>query len=109
MRALDDNPFFVLGLPLDCRPIDVEAQGRKLLGMLELGLSAARTYSTPLGERPRDAEKVRAAMAALRDPATRLGHELWAGTPMPATETAAPAVDEAPFPDAFALIGWRPR
>lgn len=72
------NPFHVLGLSPDCSRAEIEREGQKLLGMLELGLSAARTYHTPLGKFERTTESVREAMAELRDPDRRLGHELWA-------------------------------
>jgi len=72
------NPFHILGLAPDCSRAEIEREGQKLLGMLELGLSAARTYETPLGIFERTPESVREAMAELRDPDRRLGHELWA-------------------------------
>lgn len=77
-RRIAENPFYVLGLSPECSRLEVERQGQKLLGMLEVGLSAARTYATPLGEHERTVDKVRAAMAELRDPERRLHHELWA-------------------------------
>lgn len=76
-----ENPFYVLGLRPGCSRSEIEREGQKLLGMLELGLSAARRYDTPLGAQPRDAERVRWAMAELRDPTRRLVHELWAWLP----------------------------
>src|SRR5206468_2716613 len=69
---LAENPFFVLGISPDASRIEVEREAQKLLGMLELGFAAAHTYATPLGPRPRTAEAVRAAVAALRDPYQRL-------------------------------------
>jgi hypothetical protein len=76
--TLLDNPFYVLGVACDARRLDIEREAQKLLGMLELGFAAAATYATPLGPRPRTAEAVRAAVAALRDPQQRLIAELWA-------------------------------
>jgi hypothetical protein len=73
-----DNPFYVLGLPADCPTRAVEREGQKLLAMLAVGLAEAKQYRTPVGARPRTDEKVRAAMAELRDPARRLVHELFA-------------------------------
>src|SRR5688572_23997332 len=73
-----DNPFYVLGLPAGASRVEVERAGQRLLAMLELELSAAERYPTPLGERDRTVDKVRWAMAELRDPERRLGHELWA-------------------------------
>jgi hypothetical protein len=67
-RRLADNPFYVLGLRPECGRLDVEREGPKLLGMLELGLKSAASYMTPLGPQPRTADKVRVAMAELRSP-----------------------------------------
>jgi len=111
-RRLADNPFHVLGLRPDCARVDVEREGQKLLGMLELGLKSAATYMTPLGPQPRSAPRVRAAMAELRDPEKRLLHEFWARLP-PRPEPPRPpappkpAQDLEPFTDAFAAHGWR--
>lgn len=74
---VEENPFHVLELPPSCSRIEAERQGQKLLGMLELGIDAARSYRTPLGRRQRSAEDVRQALAELRDPRRRLSHELW--------------------------------
>lgn len=130
------NPFYVLGLPVDCSRAEVEREGQKLLGMLAVGLSAARSYDTPLGALPRTAEAVREAMAELRDPERRLMHEMWARLPAHAPEApeapeaadaldatdAADALDAAaapaaaggatpgaaPWPEAMAVLGWQP-
>jgi hypothetical protein len=107
---IEDNPFFVLGVAPDASRIEIEREAQKLLGMLELGFADAQTYATPIGPRPRTAEAVRAAVAALRDPHRRLVAELWARhAPTPATEAvAAPA---APTPARAGLrraLGWRP-
>jgi curved DNA-binding protein CbpA len=72
-----DNPFYVLELAPDCSRAEVERAGQKLLAMLELDLSGAQAYASPLGSGRRDAAKVREAMAELRDPQRRLFHELW--------------------------------
>jgi hypothetical protein len=104
-----DNPFFVLGLSPDASRIELEREAQKLLGMLELGFAAAHTYATPLGPRPRTAEAVRAAVAALRDPYQRLVAELWARHAPPAVETAPVAEAEAPTsPVTRRQLGWRP-
>jgi hypothetical protein len=79
--SLEANPFHVLGLPPSATRAEVEREGQKLLGMLEIGLRQAATYDSPLGPRLRDAELVRAALAELRDPSRRLLHELWASLP----------------------------
>jgi hypothetical protein len=96
-----ENPFHVLGLAPTATRHEIEREAQKLLGMLELGLAAAATYPTPLGPRGRTPELVRAAVAALRDPARRLAAELWAG----GVESArAAAVD--PEPREAAPPGW---
>lgn len=77
-ERLARNPFYVLELDPECTRAELERQGQKLLGMLELELSAALHYDTPLGRQRRTPEQVRAAMAELRDPNRRLLHELWA-------------------------------
>jgi hypothetical protein len=48
------------------------------LAELAAGLEGARRYATPFGARERTPELVRVAIAELRDPARRLGHEWWA-------------------------------
>ncbi len=117
MSRIAANPFFVLGLRPDCGRADVEREGQKLLAMLEVGLSPARTYPSPLGVHERSAERVREAMAELRDPERRLIHELWATLPPPtATSTNAasehaPASGDAPISagpfEGFTLLGFR--
>ena len=102
-----DNPFFVLGVTAEVSRIEVEREAQKLLGMLELGFAAARTYLTPLGPRERTPELVRAAVATLRDPARRLAAELWAESPPPPPTASAPAEPSAAWPDALAKLGWR--
>jgi hypothetical protein len=131
---ITDNPFYVLGLPPTASRAEVEREGQKLLGMLEIGLQRASSYDTPLGPRPRDAERVRAAMAELRDPDRRLSHELWAALRAP---SGAPGLgarrgdglrmggeggeggegdssrqhagrgELAPWDEALAVLGWR--
>jgi hypothetical protein len=112
-RRLAENPFHVLGLRPDCGRAEVEREGQKLLAMLELDLSAARTYASPLGTHERSPEQVREAMAELRDPERRLLHELWAALPPPsnppppiADTTPSVQVDERPLPG-FAILGFR--
>ncbi len=110
-RRIADNPFYVLGLAPECSYLEIEREGRKLLGMLELGLSAARSYETPLGPRQRTAEKVREAMAELRQPERRLAHEMWARLEPRDTERKPPTEPDTPaaWPDALAVLGWRRR
>lgn len=108
------NPFYVLELPVTAGRADIERQGQKLLGMLELGLKQAASYRTPLGSFPRTAEQIREAMADLRDPDRRLAHELWASLPAAGAPPAAPGpkpapAELAPWPEALDVLGWRPR
>lgn len=107
-----DNPFYVLELAPDCSRAEVERAGQKLLAMLELDLSGARLYASPLGSGQRDAAKVREAMAELRDPQRRLFHELWVigrpwadRTDRPDAEMIEPAA-EAGFGAARNALGW---
>jgi len=72
------NPFFVLEVPIEASPAEIERAGQKLLALLAVGSAGAGFYQTPLGRAARDANDVRQALAALRDPHTRLLHELWA-------------------------------
>ena len=111
-RRLVDNPFHVLGLRPEAGRVEVEREGQKLLGMLELGLKAAGSYMTPLGPQTRTVDRVRGAMAALRDPEKRLLHEFWAALPPCPEPPRAPSLprvegDLEPFTGAFAAQGWR--
>jgi hypothetical protein len=65
------NAYYVLELPPEATPGEIERQGRKLLGLIELGTARGTAYPCPLGPQTRDATMVRDAMAALRDPARR--------------------------------------
>ncbi|MDB4960057.1 MAG: putative heat shock protein DnaJ, N-terminal [Myxococcales bacterium] len=106
---LEDNPFFVLGLPADTSRIEIEREAQKLLGMLELGFADTKTYQTPLGARPRTPELVRAAVAALRDPYRRLIAELWARhAPAPTTAERATDPAEPSHPGLRRSLGWGP-
>lgn len=109
-----DNPFYVLDLRPEATRAEIERQGHKWLGMLELGLDSARRYATPLGACERDAGKVRSAVAELRDPERRLLAELWARleTAPPAGEDddqALPASPPGGYPDALAELGFGPQ
>ena len=127
-RRFADNPFLVLGVRPEQPRVEIEREGQKLLGMLELGLRSAATYMTPSGPRPRTKEAVRAALAELRVPEKRLMHELWASLPPtaeePTKQDGAPGdpyrgdargdakAERGPtkqpgFAGAFALFGWR--
>ena len=109
-----NNPFYVLGLPPTASRAEVERQGQKLLGMLEMGLKQAAQYATPLGKWPRTAEQVRQAMAELRDPDRRLLHELWASLPAAEVVSASPVAEPVkagpePWDAALSALGWRTR
>ena len=80
-ELIADNPFYVLGLRPDCAAREVEREGQRLLAMIAVGLAESLRYDTPVGERARSDQKVRAAMAELRDPSRRLVHELFARLP----------------------------
>jgi hypothetical protein len=108
-RRLSDNPLVVLGLGAGASRMEIEREGQKLLGMLELGFAEAATYATPLGPRPRTAELVRAAIAALRDPAQRLAAELWLCADAPAPPVTAKADEPDAWPEAAAVLDWSPR
>ena len=104
-----ENPFFILALPPTCDRMTVEREGKKLLGLLELKVASAASYATPLGPRPRTAEKVRWAMAELRAPEKRFVHEFWAQGPLPSADSAPmePPDPLAPWPDIWVALGWR--
>jgi hypothetical protein len=126
-----ENPFYVLALRPNATRVEVERQGQKLMGMLELGLASAATYITPIGPAERTTDKVRHALAELRDPERRLVHELWARvdpelrnagdddgddddgpakTAHPSRASTRRASDPlGPWSDAFEALGWRPR
>ena len=112
-QRIEENPFHVLGLAPSASRADVEREGQKLLGMLELGLAAADHYDTPLGPRPRTTEAVRVALAELRDPAKRLAAELWARLPAGAgpylrrAESASGPADTGAVASWSVALGWR--
>lgn len=105
-----ENPFYVLGLGVECSRADIEREGQKLLGMLELRLGQAARYETPLGLQVRTPERVRQAMASLRDPHRRLTYEVWAR--MPADQSLvdssgpAPLSPAGPWCGARRALGW---
>jgi hypothetical protein len=104
---LEENPFYVLGLRPGASRAEIEQEGQKLLGMLELGLTGAGRYETPFGGAERTPERVRRALAELRDPERRVVHELWARLePGAARGAGARTVG---WPEAYAALGWRPR
>ena len=92
------------------------ARGRSSSGCWSSGSESAATYATPVGPAPRTADKVRRAMAELRDPERRLEHELWArldpSAAAPPPNPDAPEQKErpradAPWKGALAALGWR--
>jgi hypothetical protein len=113
-RRWVENPFFVLGLVPNAAREEVEREGKKLLGQLELGVSSAKTYRSPMGTHERTAERVRDALVALRDVEQRLVAEQWAQA-LEATSEGAVSVDshtassnEDGYPAAFVAAGfWR--
>jgi hypothetical protein len=113
LAAWRSNPFFVLEVPTDAAPTEVERAGQRLLALLALGSAAAETYQTPLGPATRDAEKVREALAALRDPEQRVLNELWAsvvlaGGPASGHSNAGPCAGPCggPWEEAEHALGW---
>jgi hypothetical protein len=72
------NPFFVLEVDTTASRAEVERAGQKLLALIAVGSTDAGHYDTPFGRAERDADLIRQALAALRDPRDRVLHELWA-------------------------------
>jgi hypothetical protein len=111
-ERIGGNPFFVLGLRVECSRAELEREGQKLLAMIELGIADACIYRSPLGQHPRSAEDVRAALAELRDPDRRALHELWARNVHDVDRGSGPTNRGAqldplrPFP-ALTRLGWR--
>lgn len=109
-ERIAENPFYVLGVATTATRTDLEREGNKLLSMLQLDLKESKTYRSPVGEHPRTAEAVRAAMAELRDPKRRLVHELLAALPVTVSVPAAPAAakDEVKWARAPVVFGYGP-
>lgn len=107
LTRIVENPFVLLGLTPSATRREIEREGQKLLGMLALEIPEALTYASPLGPRPRSPEQVREAMAELRDPSRRLGHELFY---CPGRSNTVPGAGESQnrFADAFHALGWGP-
>lgn len=104
MHPLAENPFFVLELPPTATPMEIERQGKKLLGMLDLALVAAQTFPTPYGPKPRTPERVREAVQILLDPARRLPFEPWAAWSPSSSSTPQPPSSL----DVADLVWWHP-
>lgn len=100
-----NNPFFVLEIRTDATPIDVERAGQRLLALLAVGSETAEIYETPLGPSTRDADRVRQALATLRDPKQRVLHELWANV-VPPTGPASSATSTGSWEGAELALGW---
>jgi hypothetical protein len=98
------NPFYVLDLPVTTTRSEVERVGQRLLAQLGVGAEAVKTYRTPLGEFERTADLVRHAVNELRDPASRLRHEIWRSEFAEASALRPPSLA---YPDAAGIIGWR--
>ncbi len=108
VHPLAENPFFVLELPPTATPMEIERQGKKLLGMLELELASAQTFPTPYGAKLRTPERVREAVQLLLDPARRLPFEPWAAwTPSSSSSSSSAPSSTTPI-DASAMTWWRP-
>ena len=71
------NPFALLELSPGATNQEIERQGKKILGMLELKIQEGGHYSTPYSIEKRDASDVRQAMAELRTPARYHFHSFW--------------------------------
>jgi hypothetical protein len=99
------NPFFVLEIATDATPTEVERAGQRLLGLLAIGSATAGTYPTPLGPATRDADRVRQALAALRDPDQRVLHELWANV-VPVRGQEPSRANTGPWKGAEHALGW---
>lgn len=103
------NPFYILELAADATPGDIERQGKKLLGLFDVGADRAKTYTCPLGTFPRDPTTIREAMASLRDPKSRRRAAcLVRLLDVPEEGVIDPSKDpDAPLPDAFLVAGLR--
>jgi hypothetical protein len=105
LAAWRSNPFFVLEAPTDATSTEVERAGQRLLALLALGSAAAGSYQTPLGPATRDADRVRQALATLRDPEQRVLNELWANVG-PASGPASDHSNAGPWEEAAHALGW---
>ena len=110
LAAWRANPFFVLELKTDATRADIERAGQRLLAKFGIESAGVAQYPTPLGDGVRDADMVRQALAALRDPAQRVAHELWANVPpgllVPPVPVSADRGEWAAL--GRGLMGWGP-
>jgi hypothetical protein len=101
------NAYYVLELLPDATPGEIEREGRKLLGLIELGTARGTVYACPLGTFTRDATMVREALATLRDPKRRAKERCLAALVDPAWQAAdESALDEevdGAVPDALGI------
>ena len=110
LAAWRANPFFVLELKTDATRADVERAGQRLLAKFGIDSAGIADYDTPLGKGVRDADMVRQALAALRDPAQRVACELWAGlAPIHAGRPHTQGAGETGWEDAQHALGWAAR
>jgi hypothetical protein len=101
-----DNPYFVLEVSPAVTPGEIERQGRKILGLIELGAAKGFSYACPLGTFPRDATMVREAIAALHDPKRRARESVLVKLLGTSTESRSPAELDAPLDEAFDIGGY---
>jgi hypothetical protein len=101
-----DNPYYILEVSPEATPGEIERQGRKILGLLDVGDEKASRSACPLGAFPRDATMVRDAIAALRDPKRRLREATLVRVLGTAGEGARTADIDAPLEGAFAAAGY---
>lgn len=105
LAAWRRNPFFVLELKTDATRAEVERAGQRLLALLSIDSAGAGEYVTPFGTATRDADMVRQALGALRDPVQRLTYELWANISLP-EEFKEEDGSFSRWEDAQAGLGW---
>jgi hypothetical protein len=104
LAAWRPNPFFVLEVSPRASRTEIERAGQRLLGLLAVGSAGAERYDTPFGPATRDADVVRQALAALRDPNERLALEFLADVAV--STWAAPEHPARGWPQAMRAIGW---
>lgn len=102
-----NNPFFVLEVPIDAAPGEVEHAGQRLLALIAIGSAGVEHFMTPLGAGRRDADKVRQALAALRNPNERVLHELWANIDVGEQQTRKPGSGRQPPGRSAGVDRWR--
>jgi hypothetical protein len=105
LAAWRGNPFFVLEVSSQASRAEVERAGQKLLALLEVGSASVSRYDTPFGPATRDADTVRQAVAALRDPLERVIHELLADIALRSGEMLNDD-PRGPWTAAARAIGW---